>query len=437
MRAFWYRESGLLLVFLAAGAAAALASGSWRVWMLVSLSLLGFWHLLQLVRLCRWLSPGGGLDRGAAPPQSRGAWGWVFDALYRRQRQLQEDRRMLLDAADTVKDIASAMSDGVLLVDALGAIDWCNQVATRLLGVRLPADRGRFLIDVLREPEVVQYFQRENFTEPLKLRSERNPAIYLQIDVTVYGAGRRMLLARDVTDVFRLERMRVDFVANVSHELRTPLTVINGYLETLHGMEDEHVPLAMLNRALTQMQAQSMRMEALVNDLTVLSRLESRSDARDSGQLIDVARLVARLTDEVPLQAGEHKAISVEVSQQALLLGQEKEIHSAFGNLINNACKYTEADGHVFVEWRLEAGRAVFEVRDDGEGIEAEHLPRLTERFYRVDKSRSVSTGGTGLGLAIVKHALMRHQATLEIDSEPGVGSCFRCVFPLHRVQLR
>jgi two-component system phosphate regulon sensor histidine kinase PhoR len=397
----------------------------------------GGWHVSQVIRLLRWLQRDAQSRFDAAPPESWGLWALVFNALYQRQRLFRAERERLRTAARTVREIASAMSDAVVMVDAHGSITWCNAVAAALLGLRYPQDKGQLLVNIFRDPDFVQYFQRADFSEALKLRSARNSALYLRIEITEYGPGDRLLLVRDITQVNRLESMRVDFVANVSHELRTPLTVINGYLETLRGMDDDSIPPPILDRALGQMQSQSGRMEALVNDLTTLSRLESQAEARETGQVIDVSKLVSRLIDEAPGEQGKDKHVYADVAAGCYLLGQQKEIHSAFGNLINNAYKYTGPQGQVFIEWRVEAGRAVFTVRDDGEGIAPEHIPRLTERFYRVDKSRSVNTGGTGLGLAIVKHVLMRHQASLDIESEPGQGSCFRCVFPLHRIQLR
>ena len=430
-----YREVGLALVVALVGVSLAGLGGQLQWWLPLALSGYSGWHLSQAVRLVRWLARDNAADSDSAAPQSRGLWGTVFALLYQRQRAHRAESEHLTADLTAAREVAASFSEALVIIDALGTIIWCNPAARSLLGLRFPRDRGRLLVDVVRDSAFYRYLLRGDFNEALSLRLARNPALCLSIQVSEYSLDGRLIMARDITQFDRLESMRVDFVANVSHELRTPLTVINGYLETLSSLDEEGVPSSMLGRALEPMLAQCSRMEALVNDLTTLSRLESRTDVRDSGQVIAVDKLVGRLVAEAPLS--HDKQISIDVEPTVRLLGQEKEIHSAFGNLINNACKYTRAQGHVLIVWRLESGRAIFEVRDDGDGIAAEHLPRLTERFYRVDKSRSVSTGGTGLGLAIVKHALMRHQATLEIDSEPGRGSCFRCVFPLHRVRQK
>ena len=397
----------------------------------IALALLAYggWHINQAAKMLAWLAR----DDDAAPPESAGIWAGLFDRLYHRQRLARQEREELKFAAQTVQEATALMSDAVVMLDDTGGIVWCNAMAARLLGIHGPQDAGQLLVNLFRDPEFVQYWQRGDFSEVLEVQAPRKLSMYLRIEITRFGKGRHMLYARDISKIKRLEKMRVDFIANVSHELRTPLTVINGYLETLRGLEGVDRE-AIIDRALPQMLAQSARMEALVSDLTMLSRLES-VPSPPTRQSIDVVALVAGLIDDLKNTVGRETCFDLNITEGVRLLGQEKEIHSAFGNLLNNACKYSGGGGQITVAWRLEQHGAVFAVSDNGEGISAEHIPRLTERFYRVDKSRSVATGGTGLGLAIVKHVLMRHQARLEIISEPDKGSTFRCVFPSDRLE--
>lgn len=426
-----YAECIRLLLIVALGALVGSRWGQTVAGIAVALFFFACWHLRQAARLLRWL----GDEQESAPPESAGIWAVIFDRLYHRQRSARRERERLELASQTIREASSSISDVVLMVDAKGAIIWCNLAANGLLGIAWPVDGGQLLVNLLRNPRFVRYFQRGDYDEPLEMKSPHDSQQVLRFEIKVYGEANRMLLVRDITKISRLEKMRVDFIANVSHELRTPLTVINGYLETLRGFDGE-VPPQALDRGLAQMQVQSRRMEALVNDLTTLSRLESEPESAVR-QTLDVASLVAQLIDDASGAAQAAKRFHVDVQSGVLLQGQEREIHSAFGNLVNNACKYTAVDGEIRICWRLEQRRAVFEVRDNGEGIDVSHLPRLTERFYRVDRSRSIETGGTGLGLAIVKHVLMRHQAQLEIESTPGEGSVFRCVFPVDRIESR
>jgi two-component system phosphate regulon sensor histidine kinase PhoR len=391
------------------------------------------WQTLQLARLSQWL----GGDTRLDPPESSGLWSVVLDKLYHLQKSQRHERERLQAAANYISEGAASLSDGVIMVDAQGVIVWCNNATQRLIGVRCPHDEGNLLVNLLREPDFVQYFQRAEFDSALEIHSPGNLARILRVEITLFGEGSRLVFLSDITKMSRLEKMRVDFIANVSHELRTPLTVINGYLETLRGQEGE-VPAHSIQRALGQMQAQSERMQTLVNDITLLSRLESEPE-RDSceQQQIDVAALATMLVDDAKCSIGADRHFHLELDSQYWLHGEEKAIHSAFGNLLDNACKYSESEGNITVRWIVGEQGAVFEVEDDGIGVDAADVPHLSERFYRTDKSRSVASGGTGLGLAIVKHALLRHDGGLEIKSQLGVGSLFRCNLPLYRVTAK
>lgn len=391
----------------------------------------GLWQAVQLGRLNRWLSD----DARQDPPESNGGWAMVFDKLYHQQRFQRSEMDRLQEATNYITEGAASLSDAVIMVDAQGAIVWCNNATERLVGVKCPEDQGTPVINLLRDPDFIRYFQHGDFDNGMQMPSPSNPELLLRVEISVFGSDNRLLFIRDITQIEKLERMRVDFIANVSHELRTPLTVITGYLESLASMGEE-IPHATLQRALAQMQSQSERMQALVSDITLLSRLESEPQSEDRA-VVDVQALVSMLVDDASCSVGKDRHFKLELDPECQLSGEERALHSAFGNLIINACKYTDAGGTIAVRWYTRAGEAVFEVEDDGIGIDAADLPHLTKRFYRVDKSRSTNSGGTGLGLAIVKHALLRHDAQLEITSEPERGSLFRCVFPGYRVVER
>jgi two-component system phosphate regulon sensor histidine kinase PhoR len=318
-----------------------------------------------------------------------------------------------------------------VLVDAALQIEWCNPVAERHLGIRLQADQGLRITNLVRDPAFVNYLTSASFGEPLLLRPLADPALVLSIRVIEFEPARSIVMTRDVTQAERLDAMRRDFVANVSHELRTPLTVVNGFLETLL---DAQPPLDELRqRHLTLMHEQAARMNRLVEDLLMLSRLEAEETPL-AEEDIDAPALVTEVVAEArALSAGRHDiGCAVEPLR---VRGSRDELRSAFGNLVSNAIRYTPSGGRITLAWRAADDGAVFEVADTGIGIAPEHLPRLTERFYRVDRSRSRETGGTGLGLAIVKHVLMRHQGRLLIASEAGRGSSFRAWLPAARLQ--
>ncbi len=388
------------------------------------------WQSYQLVRLLQWL----GGDTRLDPPESSGLWALVLDKLFHLQKDHRQERDRLTASASYITEGAASLSDGVVMVNAQGVIFWCNNATERLVGVRCPRDKGNLLVNLVREPDFVHYFQSGDFDSPMELHTSTGMSRILRIEITLFGEGNRLVYISDVTKISRLEKMRVDFIANVSHELRTPLTVINGYLETLRG-QDGPLPADSLQRALAQMQGQSERMLTLVSDITLLSRLESQPEAESSDeQLIDVAALATMLVDDAKSSIGADRNFFLELESQHLLKGEEKAIHSAFGNLVDNACKYSEPGGTIHIRWLLDEHGGVFEVTDDGIGVDAADVPHLTERFYRTDKSRSVASGGTGLGLAIVKHALLRHDGGLEINSQLGEGSVFRCTLPRDRL---
>lgn len=383
-------------------------------------------QLRQLARLQGWL-----LSRRMHAPESNGAWQPVFDSLERRRKADRRIRRRLLDALESVRDAARALPDGIIAIDDADTIHWFNKSARRLLGFRYPADIGNHLTHLVRSPRFVEWLSQGRLDEPLiDLPSPDDERVRLLCRLISYRPGFRMLIVRDVSNLMRLEQVRRDFVANVSHELRTPLTVINGYMETLEPEElGEFSPLFI------EMRQQSRRMAHIVDDLLTLSRLEAQGSPVDDPVAIN-ALLSAVRRDAEGLSAGRHR-ISLDSTLDLDLRGSGKDLHSAFSNLAINAVRYTPDGGSIRLRWEAHPDGAAFSVSDTGQGIPAQHLPRLTERFYRVSTSRSRESGGTGLGLAIVKHVLNAHGARLEIESELGRGSTFRCVFPRSRLVAR
>lgn len=358
-----------------------------------------------------------------------GIWDGIFRRLYRHEKEMAQQIGERDQEIALLISANQALIDGVILLDAQDQIVFCNSTAEEQLGLCLATDRGLPVVNLVRLPEFMAYLAAGVFSTPLELHLERGQTRTLAIHILPYAGARRLMQVRDVTQANRLERMRRDFVANVSHELRTPLTVLSGFLETLQDIEFAPEERA---RYLGLMAEQANRMGSIVQDLLTLSAIESAPPP--SSQAVDMAHMLERLQRDAQALSGGRHAIEIECSGQGNLYGAENELISAFANLVANAVRYTPAGGRIVLEWRVDAAGAEFAVRDTGPGIAAEHLSRLTERFYRVDRSRSRDAGGTGLGLAIVKHALSRHQARLAITSEPGQGSRFAAIFPRARV---
>ena len=398
-------------------------------WLLFSggLALQLAFHLRYLSRLEHWSRA------PIADPslEGEGAWDGVFRRLYRHEKELRAQIAARDHEIAMLIAAGQALTDGVVLLDTQYQILFCNRTAEDQLGLKVVTDRGLPIVNLVRQPEFMAYLANEDFNTPLTLRPERNQERVLSIYVVPYAGNRRLMQVKDVTQADRLDRMRRDFVANVSHELRTPLTVLAGFLETLQEIDvdrDER------QRYLQMMAEQSDRMQAIVQDLLTLSSIESAPPPEST--VVDMASLIDKLRrDAEALSAGRHE-IAVEIEGQGDLYGAEPELVSAFANLVANAVRYTPNGGKVTLEWRVLPGGAEFAVRDTGIGIAPEHIPRLTERFYRVDRGRSRDAGGTGLGLAIVKHSLNRHQARLVITSKPGEGSRFAARFPPERVAV-
>lgn len=383
------------------------------------------WNLYWAWRLHQWLTR----DRRAVPPEAPGIWGEIFHQLWNHYRRNRQRRQRLAALFRSFRESTAAMPDGVVVLDDYWQIIWFNEAGARLLGLSRTQDIGQRIANLLRSPAFTAYLENEEFEEPIEIVSPLDDDRRLSLQIVPYTERESMLLFRDVTRMHRLEQMRREFVANASHELRSPLTVISGYLEAMS--EDAHVQ-AEWDAPVAEMRRQATRMSGIISDLLELSRLET-ADESFEGESVDVKGLLARIREEA-LAMGEGPAdISLEIETDTRLLGIEREIYSAFSNVVFNAARYTPATGSIRIRWFSRDGEVCMAVTDTGIGIAEEHLPRLTERFYRVDTSRFRRTGGTGLGLAIVKHVMQRHGGYLEIESTPGHGSTFTCVFPRDR----
>jgi len=421
-----------LLLLVGACLLLGLITGEYAWTLLLGLAGYLGWHLQQLLRLHKWLRTRQGDE---APPDGYGLWGEVFDSIYHLQRRDQKVRGRLQAVIDRVQESTAALKDAVIMLDRDGNLEWWNIAAEKLLGLKTPQDSGQQITNLVRDPRFIEYFENHNYNEPLELPSPISDRLRLQFHITQYGNREHLMLVRDITRLYQLEQMRKDFVANVSHELRTPLTVIAGYLETLLDNVEDVNPRWL--RALQQMQQQGGRMQNLLNDLLLLAKLEA-TDYPSDNQPVAVDLLLLSIKNDAQALSGErHHRISLEADPHLKLKGSETELRSAFSNLVFNAVKYTPDEGEIHVRWWGDEQGAHLSVQDSGLGIEAKHLPRLTERFYRVDSSRASNTGGTGLGLAIVKHVLLRHRARLDIVSKLGKGSTFTCHFPALQVVRR
>lgn len=351
-----------------------------------------------------------------------GSWTDIFAKLYRLRRDDQKSRNELAEWLSRFRQAMSLLPDGVVIMDDVLFLEWCNPVAEQHLRLDMDKDKGMRVTNLIRSPEFIDYIILGRYEQPLTLSlGERKLIVHL----IPFENRRQILVTHDVTEADRLEQTRRDFIANASHELRTPLTVINGFLEIALGQELDTVSREQHYKLMAE---QGKRMQHLVEDMLSLTRLES-IDYPVRSEPVDVRALLEQVKDEGDALSGGRHTISLE-SDGTALTGSADELRSAFSNLVSNAVRYTPDGGSINIIWRNSTAGPQYVVRDTGIGIKQEHIVRLTERFYRVDKGRSRETQGTGLGLAIVKHVLMRHDATLSIESEPGKGSAFIVQFP-------
>jgi len=385
------------------------------------------WSVIQIHQMHKlniWLAQELVID----PPEANGEWGEVFDHLYRIRKLRRTRESELLDEIDRFQQFSAALKDAVVILDHQYNMQWWNRAGEELLGLKNQSDQDMPLFNILRDPNFIRYCHSGDYSEPLLQKSPHNPSIELQYTITEFGESEKLLVARDISDLTRLEQTRQDFVANASHELRTPLTVIRGYLETF--LDQGNLPSA-LQKAMLQMQQQSDRMQSLIVDLLMLSRLDSTEVVVDISPVnVSSMIMVALESAELAVEGKKHN-ISVDLVENIGLIGKEKELHSAFTNLMYNALRYTQDGGSINIKWHCDDAGGCFSITDNGPGISSIHLDRITERFYRVDDDRSTESGGSGLGLAIVKNVVNRHQGRLDVNSHLGHGSTFSCYFPL------
>ncbi|TDU32529.1 PAS/PAC sensor signal transduction histidine kinase [Panacagrimonas perspica] len=361
-----------------------------------------------------------------------GIWGDVFEKLLDLQKRNRKRKRKLAAIVSEFQASTAALPDGAVVLGERGEIAWFNKAAQAMLGLRGQQDVGIRIPNLIRNPEFAQYFTDNEYLGEVEVASPINRGVRIAMKIIPYGNNQRLMIVRDVSELRRLETARRDFVANASHELRTPLTVLRGYLDMIEPESRGPGPLAPWRMPLNEMRAQSTRMESLINDMLKLAKLESDVDAKQ--EVLDVPSVLTRVLEEArAMSLGSH-TIEASIDPELFLFGRETEAQSIFSNLVTNAIRYTPPQGRIEVRWFGDEEGAHFTVTDSGIGIADDDIPRLTERFYRVDVGRSRASGGTGLGLSIVKHALQRHEGHLEIQSQLGQGSTFLCHFPPHRV---
>lgn len=412
------------------GAEAAAGVGAWLgslVW--------GLQHLWRAHRLEVWFRSGSKDE----PPRLAGLWREVSDRIRRDLRLRDRQVQAYAERLEGYLDAIQASPNGVTLLDREGRIEWCNSAASQHLGLDPARDKAQHVVHLVRDPAFARYFQLPSHDKEVEIDGRSasiSQTLRLSVQLFPYGDGQQLLLTRDITSLARADQMRRDFVANVSHEIRTPLTVLAGYVETLQSLPLDE---AQRKQSLDFMAVQAARMQTLVNDLLTLSQLEGSPLPGQTDQ-VDLPALMAQIERDArvlsALQGPSGEPVHVlhfTACPPWRLLAARSELHSAVSNLVSNAVRYTPDGGRIEVGWRQEGDVLILSVSDTGPGIAPEHLPRLSERFYRVDRSRSRETGGTGLGLAITKHVAQRHGGTLRIESQQGVGSTFMLVLPASR----
>lgn len=418
----WRREGTRLALSLVFGALIGWL-GDHSAWgVCAALLVYAVGHIRRLVALGVWLRH----PTHTELPEAGGLWGETFDRLLALQQEHRQQREKLSAMLAEYQASTAALPDGVVIIGMRGEITGYNDAAQRLLGLSA-ADVGLRIPNLIRNPRFADHFAQGTYQHEVEVPSPLRPDKTLSLRIVSYGHAQRLLMVRDVSELKRLETARRDFVANASHELRTPLTVLSGYLEMLEGTTLEGGAFAEWRAPLREMRDQARRMESLVADMLKLARMEATEI--QALAILEMPKLIRRALDEAHvLSNGQHR-FECQIDEGISLQGDEMDITSVLTNLLTNAVRYTPDNGTIRVQWTAESGGASFRVTDNGVGIAAQDIPRLTERFYRVDAGRSRADGGMGLGLSIVKHALERHGARLEIESELGVGSSFRCVF--------
>lgn len=401
--------------------------------LLLSLAFYIVFHIRQSWKVLHWLSK----SKPEHIPSTYGIYGAFVQQAIKSAKTNQKRKKRLSALLKRFNEVLAAMPDAIVILDEFGGIEWFNGSARRLLKMTQTQDIGQHITRSIQEKNFTHYYTEKKYDHSINIYSPFDPDTSLNIRIAAYGKKKQLLSARDITRMRQLEGMRSLFVANVSHELRTPLTVVSGYLELLSDSQgiSQHEDIAALVPIFQQMEQQTDRMTTLLDDLLMLANLENEQVADELNETICISDMIRDIYREVQMIKPEEKyTIQCDIDHHLAITGNAKELHSAFTNLLTNALRYTPSGGEIIIRWKKHKQTARFSVQDNGIGIEAKHINRLTERFYRVDKGRSRSTGGTGLGLAIVKHVLFKHDANLDIKSVFGQGSCFTCIFPQERI---
>jgi len=417
----WQKEiKTILLFFLMISVVGSFTGLFWPLIFLLLIAIIAR-QVVQISRFEAWISRGDSKKY----PSSVGIWEDLYYHVYRIKKNEKRRKKKLSLMIDQFRQSTEALPDAAVVLGINNEIDWSNKAARKVFGLQA-SDKGQRIPNLIRYPEFIRYLKANNYQSSVVIPSPVDSNITLEVRIVPYGAGLRLLLAQDITQLKKMERTRKDFVANVSHELRTPLTVLKGYLETLQDLDDGQSPL--LTNSFLQMQGQTERMQHLVDDLLLLTRLETQQKKL---HCVDIPALLSQICKEGDDLESATRRIELTLESSAHIMGDEQELRSAFTNLLGNALKYSPEDTLVKLHWYQDANSVVLAITDMGEGISKTDIPRVTERFYRSEVKRAKKVNGTGLGLAIVKHVLMRHDAQLKIKSELGKGSCFSCHFPL------
>lgn len=398
-------------------------TGFWLASFGLSVLVYLFRHLHHINKISVWLRLGGRI------PQGSGIWEEIYYLIYRLRKRNKTRKKRLIHMLERFRTATAALPDATVVLNSRDEIDWFNDAAERLLGLRR-GDVGQQIVNLLRSPKFAEYLKSPSQDVSLNIKSPMPEKADLEMRIVPYGDELRLLIVQDVTKLRFMERVRSDFVANVSHELRTPLTVLRGYVETM--LDDEGNLPDRYQKIFSRMEEQTQRMQNLIDGLLALTKLESGSLAIN--KLVKSRPFIESICEEAGHLKGPDQILQLDIESKADLLGSPDELRSAFSNLLVNAFKYSPADGVIRAAWQDRGDGAVFEVSDNGPGIAQEHIPRLTERFYRVESGKTAKESGVGLGLAIVKHVMNRHEGNLLISSKLGEGSCFCCKFPEKRL---
>lgn len=428
----WRRELFMLAVWLLLWAGAGWSTGYAMAGLLVGMALYLAFHMVQTFKLHAWLVS----DERRHAPDGSGVWEEIYLEFHQITQRSRKRKKHLRNMLAEFQASTAALPDGAVVIDAQGRIVWFNEAATSLLDLQSPKDVGQRIVNLLRNPGFISYMADPSEQRQVEIPAPTREEGVLMLRLIPYGNNQRLLIARDVSHQKQIDAMRRDFVANASHELRTPLTVLRGYLEMMNEETGEGDALARWTGPVREMSSQAWRMSRIIEDLLKLARVES-DGMHQRQEEVDVPSMLQRLMADVRRNNAKNHRFSADVGEGLFLFGRPNELESVFSNLVLNAIQYTPVDGEIEVRWWSDSQGLLFSVTDTGIGIPAQHIERLTERFYRVDAARSTATGGTGLGLAIVKHCLEHHDAELDIASEPNHGSTFTCRFPRARLRSR